>query len=80
MFADLDNAVFFNDDIVFVNTNSDNATFCSDGISLVNVDLINVDKALMMIIFTMMILKLLFTLNLGFDVIDISNALHVRKR
>ena len=42
MFADLDSAVFFNDDIVYVNTNSDNATFHSNDMGLVNIDLINV--------------------------------------
>ena len=38
----LDNAVFFNDDIVFVNADSDNVTTFSNYVGLVKVDLINV--------------------------------------
>ena len=38
----LDNAVFFNDDIVFVNADSNNVTFFSDDMGLVKVDVNNV--------------------------------------
>ena len=39
---DLDNAVFFNDTLVFVNADSDDVTLFSDDMGLVNVDLNNI--------------------------------------
>lgn len=39
MLKDLDNTVFFNGDIVFVNEDSDNDTLFSDDMGLVNVNL-----------------------------------------
>ena len=41
MLKDLDDAVSFNDDIVFVNSDSDNVSFFNDNIGLVSVDLNN---------------------------------------
>ena len=42
MLKDFDNIVFFNEDIIFVNEDSD-INFLSDGMGLVNVDLNNVN-------------------------------------
>ena len=74
----LDNAVFLNGDIVFVNADSDNVTTFSNGLGLVIVGLNNISK--MMIILTMTNLKLLFLLDLWLGIIYISNARHVKKR
>ena len=44
MFEDLDDTIFYNDDIVFVNADSDIATFFSNDMGLVSVDLNNDDN------------------------------------
>ena len=81
MFKGFDNTVFCNDDIVFVNADSDNVTIFTDHISLDNIDLNNVNIiTLMMIILTMMILKLLFILDLWLGIIDISKKGHVKRK
>ena len=69
---------FLNDEIVFVNANSDNVTIFSDDLGLVIVDLNNISK--MMITLSMTNLKLLFLLGLWLGIICISNARHVKKR
>ena len=43
MLQDLDNALFFNNDIVFFDADSDKFTFFLDDMSLFNVDLNNVN-------------------------------------
>lgn len=76
MLKDLDNTVFFNGDIVFVNEDSDNPTLYSDDMGLVNVNLnVSLDDVL-----AIMILKLLFMLDLRLGVIDISKVRHIKKR
>ena len=42
MLQELDTAVYFNNDIVFVNIDSDNGTSFTDNMGLIIVDLINV--------------------------------------
>ena len=74
---DLDDAVFFNDNIVFVNADPDNVTFFSNDMGLVNVDLnivslddnnsVNDDPE------TIIHIRL-------FGVTDINNASHAKKR
>ena len=73
----IDNAVFFNHNIVFVNAYSD-VIFFSNDMGLVHVDL--EIFALMIIILMMMILRLLFMLDLWLGVIDISKTRHVKNR
>ena len=68
MLKDLDDAVSFKDDIVFVNEDYDNVTFFSDDIGPANVDLNNDDPALF------------FMLDLWLCVLDISNAILVHKK
>ena len=69
---------FLNDEIVFVNANSDNVAIFSDDLGLAIIDLSNISK--MMIILSMTNLKLLFLLGLWLGIIYISNARHVKKR
>ena len=76
MLKDLDNAVFFSDDIAFVNTDSD-VTFLKDDMGLVNVDRNNVsldDDNFDDDSETIIHVKLMGC------VIDRSDARHVRKR
>ena len=77
MFENLDNVVFFNDDIELDDIHSDTLTFFSDEMDLVTIDLnkINLDGGNLM----KMILKLLSMLNSWLGVIDISNVKHVKK-
>ena len=44
MFEDLDDTIFYNDDIVFFNADPDIATFFSNDMGLISVDLNNNDN------------------------------------
>ena len=77
MLEKLDDVVFSNDDIVFVNENSDNAKFLVMIWPLTLYSLIIF--ILMMIILMMMFLKLLSVLDFWFSAIYTDNARHVKR-
>ena len=69
--------IFSNDNIIFVNEDSNHVTFFGGEMSILSVDLdkINLDMLIMM----KMILKLLFMSDLWLGLINISNANHVKR-
>ena len=77
MIEKLDDVLFSNDDIVFVNEDSDNVIIFSDelGLNTIYVNDDNLDDDILV----KMILKLLFMLDLWLGVINMKNARHVKK-
>ena len=69
--------IFSNDNIIFVNEDSNHVTFFGGEMSILSVDLdkINLDMLIMM----KMILKLLFMSDLRLGLININNANHVKR-
>ena len=69
--------IFSNDNIIFVNEDSNHVTFFGGEMSILSVDLdkINLDMLIMM----KMILKLLFMSDLWLGLININNANHVKR-
>ena len=69
--------IFSNDNIIFVNEDSNYVTFFGGEMSILSVDLdkINLDMLIMMKI----ILKLLFMSDLWLGLININNTNHVKK-
>ena len=77
MIEKLDDVLFSNDDIVFVNEDPDNVIIFSDelGLNTIYVNNINLDDDILV----KMILKLLFMLDLWLGVINMINVRHVKK-
>ena len=76
----LDDTVFFNDEIVFVNKDSGNVPISSDEIGIRSVDInINIMNMINNILIKM-ILKLLFMSELWLGTIDLNNLKRLRKK
>ena len=76
MIGKLDNAIFFNDYIVFGDIDSDFVTFFINDIGLNSISL----EILMMISLIIAIQKLLIILGFWVGIINLNNTKHLRKR